>query len=178
MAFTPIEPDPIPQPCITLVGMAAAGKSTLGQKLAERLSWGQLDTDRYMESYYAMELQAIMDTYGLQEFLRIEEHLVSDLNLTRTVISTGGSVIYSDKAIAQLKKLGKIVLLDIDEATFIERVGNGENRGLAISPGKTLSDLYNEREPLYRAAADIVVRTDKFTPDECVDQIIQAINLS
>jgi len=178
MAFTPIEPDPIPQPCITLVGMAGAGKSTLGEKLAERLSWGQLDTDRYMESYYAMPLQAIMDQYGLEKFLRIEEHLVSELNLTRTVISTGGSVIYSEKAVKQLKALGKIVLLDIDETTFIERVGDGENRGLAIGPGKSMSDLYNERQPLYRAAADIVVRTDQHTPEECVDQIIQAINLT
>ncbi|QJB55459.1 homoserine kinase [Pseudodesulfovibrio sp. zrk46] len=177
MAFTPIQPDPIPQPCITLVGMAAAGKSTLGEMLAERLDWGQLDTDRYMESYYAMPLQTIMDTYGLQEFLRIEEHLVSELNLTRTVISTGGSVIYSDKAVTQLKSLGKMVLLDIDESTFLERVGDAENRGLAIAPGKSLSDLYNERQPLYRAAADIVVRTDKSTPEECVEQIIQAIDL-
>lgn len=177
MAFTPLERDPVPQPCITLVGMAAAGKSTLGEKLATRLGWGQLDTDRFMESYYAMPLQKIMDTFGLQEFLRIEEQLVSELGLTRTVISTGGSVIYGEKAVARLKKLGKIVLLDIDETTFLERVGDAEDRGLAIAPGTTMSDLYNERQPLYRAAADIVVRTDRHTPDECVDMILQQIDL-
>ena len=130
MAFTPLERDPIPLPCITLVGMAAAGKSTLGSLLAEKLGWGQLDTDSYLESYYAMSLQAILDTYGLEEFLRIEEHLVSELNLTRTIISTGGSVIYGSRAVARLKKLGPVVLLDIDKATFVERVGDGENRGL------------------------------------------------
>lgn len=178
MGFTPVEKDPILSPCITLVGMAAAGKSTLGEKLAERLDWGQLDTDRYMESYYGMPLQAIMDTFGLKEFLRIEEQLVSELGLTRTVISTGGSVIYGDKAVAKLKQLGKIVLLDIDEATFLERVGDAENRGLAIAPGSTLSELYNERQPLYRAAADIVVRTDRHTPEECVDQILQQIKVT
>lgn len=177
MAFTPIERDPIPQPCITLVGMAGAGKSTLGEMLAERLHWGQLDTDRYMESYYAMSLQSIMDTFGLSEFLRIEEQLVSELGLTRTVISTGGSVIYGQKAVAKLKSLGKIVLLDIDEATFISRVGDGENRGLAIAPGTTMRDLYNERQPLYRAAADIVVSTDHHTPQECVAQILEQIDL-
>lgn len=177
VAFEPIQRDPVPQPCITLVGMAAAGKSTLGEKLAQRLGWGQLDTDRYMESYYAMPLQEIMDTFGLEEFLRIEEHLVSDLTLTRTVISTGGSVIYSAKAMERLKSLGKVVLLDIDESTFLDRVGNAENRGLAIAPGTTMSDLYNERQPLYRAAADIVVRTDRHTPDECVDQILSAIGI-
>lgn len=177
MAFTPIERDPVPQPCITLVGMAAAGKSTLGKLLAHRLDWGQLDTDRYMESYYAMSLQKIMDTFGLEEFLRIEEALVSDLGLTRTVISTGGSVIYSDKAVARLKGLGKVVFLDIDESTFLERVGSGKDRGLAIAPGTTMSDLYNERQPLYRAAADIIVRTDRHTPEECVGRILQQVGL-
>jgi shikimate kinase len=178
MAFTPITRDEVPEPCITLVGMAGAGKSTLGGLLAGRLDWGQLDTDRYMESYYGLSLQEILDTYGLDEFLRIEEGLVSKLNLTRTVISTGGSVIYGPEAVKRLKELGPVVLLDIDEATFIERVGNGENRGLAIGPGKTMRDLYNERLPLYREAADLTVRTDRCTPDECVDLILQHIELT
>jgi len=176
MTFTPLERDDIQLPCITLVGMAGAGKSTLGEELADRLKWGQLDTDRYLESYYAIPLQGIMDTYGLDEFLRIEEHLVSELNLTRTVISTGGSVIYSETALERLKKLGPVVMLDVDENTFIERVGDAENRGLAIAPGKTMRDLYNERQPLYRAAADIVVSTDKHTPEECVDLILEHID--
>ncbi|BCS89650.1 homoserine kinase [Pseudodesulfovibrio sediminis] len=176
MSYTRIERDEVPLPCITLVGMASAGKSTLGSLLAARLGWGQLDTDRYLESYYAQPLQGIMDAYGLEQFLRIEEQLVSELNLTRTVISTGGSVIYGPKAMEQLKKLGSVVMLDIDEATFIERVGSGENRGLAIGPGKTMAELYNERQPLYRAAADILVSTDKNTPEECVDIILNQID--
>jgi len=178
MTFTPLERDEVQQPCITLVGMAGAGKSTLGELLAERLRWGQLDTDRYLESYYAIPLQRIMDIYGLDEFLRIEEHLVSELNLTRTVISTGGSVIYGNAAMERLKKLGPVVLLGIDEETFIERVGDAENRGLAIEPGKSMRDLYNERQPLYRAAADIVVNTDMSTPEECVNQILEQIDIS
>lgn len=177
MVFTPIERDKVVRPCITLVGMAGAGKSTLGELLAGRLDWGQLDTDRYMESYYGLPLQGIMDAYGLDDFLRIEEELVSALNLTRTVISTGGSVIYGDRAVARLKELGPVVLLDIDEATFIERVGSGENRGLAIGPGKTMGDLYNERLPLYRKAADLTVRTDRLTPKECVERILNHIDI-
>ena len=177
MSFTPISRDLVPQPCITLVGMAGAGKSTLGGILARRLDWGQLDTDRYMESYYGLSLQGIMDTYGLEDFLRIEEKLVSELNLARTVISTGGSVIYGPEAVRRLKELGPVVLLDIDEATFIERVGDGENRGLAIGPGKTMRDLYHERLPLYREAADLTIRTDRCAPEECVDQILQHIDI-
>jgi len=177
VAFTPIERDPVPEPCITLVGMAGAGKSTLGRLLADRLGWGQLDTDRHLEAYYAMPLQAIMDTFGLDEFLRIEGHLVGELNLTRTVISTGGSVIYAAEAVARLKSLGPMVMLDVDESTFLSRVGGAEGRALALAPGKTMRDLYAERQPLYRAAADIVVRTDRDTPERCVDQILEQIDL-
>lgn len=175
MAFVPLERDEVQYPCITLVGMAGAGKSTLGKLLAERLDWGRLDTDDYLESYYGLSLQGIMDTYGLDDFLRIEEHLVSELNLTRTIISTGGSVIYGQKAMDRLRELGPVVLLDVSEETFIERVGTAENRGLAIAPGKTLSDLYFERQPLYRAAADITVVTDASTPDQCVDAILEQV---
>jgi shikimate kinase len=178
MSFPFIERDAEPMPCITLVGMAGAGKSTLGRALAGRLGWGQLDTDQHMEAYYGLPLQRIMDTYGLDEFLRIEGHLVSQLGLTRTVVSTGGSVIYSQSAMNRLKELGPVVLLDIDEQTFLDRVGDGGNRGLAIPPGKSLSDLYNQRQPLYRAAADIVVRTDRHTPEACVDLILEHIDFA
>jgi shikimate kinase len=178
MGFSAIERDVVLAPCITLVGMAGAGKSTLGKALADRLGWGQLDTDRHLEAYYGLPLQGIMDHFGLDEFLRIEGYLVSQLSLTRTIISTGGSVIYSEAAMARLRSLGPVVLLDIDERTFLDRVGDGGNRGLAIAPGETLRDLYARRQPLYRAAADIVVRTDCSTPDTCVDSILQHIDFS
>jgi shikimate kinase len=57
-------------------------------------------------------------------------------------------------------------------------VGAGHNRGLAIAPGMSMSDLYRERQPLYRAAADITVRTDDRTPEECVQAILNKVNFT
>ncbi|XPV76770.1 MAG: homoserine kinase [Desulfovibrio sp.] len=157
--------------CVTLVGIAGAGKTTLGMPLAEALGWEVLDTDKLIESCYGIELQDVLDTYGLDKFLEIEEEIVASLRANRTVISTGGSVIYGKKAIARLKELGPVIHLDVDKESFFNRVGNAEGRGLAIGE-KSMEELFDERQPLYRAAADFTVRTDAHTPEENVKQIL------
>ncbi|WP_018123735.1 homoserine kinase [Desulfovibrio oxyclinae] len=177
MTFTKVERDSEPKPCITLVGMAGAGKSTLAPMLAEALGWKHMDTDRLLEAFYGRPLQDIFDGYGLEEFLRIEEQLVSEVFLNRTVISTGGSVVYGKRAVDRLRELGSVVFLEIDAETFEKRVGDAEGRGLAIAPGKTLRDLFDERQPLYRAAADVTVRTDRCTPEECVSEILEKVDI-
>jgi len=146
--------------CVSLIGMAGAGKSTLGRLLAEKLGWAHLDTDRLMEAYYGLNLQDLLDGLGLEAFLKAEETLVSMLGVRRAVISTGGSVIYGREAMERLKLLGPVVHLDISMSSFLKRVGDGGNRGLAIAPGRTREDLFNERQPLYQAAADFTVSTD------------------
>lgn len=167
----PNEPDaakPLPRlwegGCVSLIGMAAAGKSTLGRLLAEKLGWAHLDTDRMIEAYYGLPLQDVLDGMGLDRFITAEERIVSLLGVRRAVVSTGGSVVYGPRAMARLKLLGPVVHLDVSLENFLKRVGDGGNRGLAIAPGSTLADLYNERQPLYRAAADFTLNTD--SPDQ------------
>lgn len=149
-----------PQGCVSLIGMAGAGKSTLGRLLAERLNWAHLDTDKLMEAYYGMPLQDVLDGLGLAAFLRAEDSLVSMLGVRRAVISTGGSVVYGRAAMHRLKLLGPVVHLKISLESFHKRVGDGGKRGLAVPPGLTREDLYHERMPLYEAAADFTVHTD------------------
>jgi len=146
--------------CVSLIGMAGAGKSTLGRLLAERLGWAHLDTDRLIEAYYGVPLQDLLDGLGLADFLKAEETLVSMLGVRRAVISTGGSVVYGPAAMERLKLLGPVIFLEVSLPTFLGRVGNAGNRGLAIAPGLSREDLYRERQPLYRAAADFTLCTD------------------
>ncbi len=150
-----------PQGSISLIGMAGAGKSTLGRLLAEKLGWAHVDTDKLIESYYGLPLQDVLDGLGLQKFLEAENTLVAMLNVRRAIISTGGSVVYGREAMERLHLLGPVVHLDISMASFLKRVGDGSNRGLAIAPGRTREDLYLERQPLYQAAADHTVSTDQ-----------------
>jgi shikimate kinase len=168
------------EPCISLIGMAGAGKTTIGRALAKRLGWAHLDTDSLLEAYWGCVLQELVDGLGLEEFLRAEEKLVSELWLRRTVISTGGSVIYSPAAIQRLKSLGAVVYLQASVATICARVEGGQGRGLARRPGQSLEQLYEEREPLYRAAADHVLDMENCDLDGAVMQICRRLkkNLS
>ncbi len=166
--------DPLSQ-SVSLVGMAGAGKSTLAPLLAEALGYAHMDTDRLLEAEYGQPLQALLDAVGLDVFLCIEEHHICALAMHRCVISTGGSVIYSEKAIGRLKALGPVVFLEVDQENVLARVGAGRNRGLAIGPGKTLAELFAERQPLYRAAADITVSTTARTPESCVAEILDLL---
>jgi shikimate kinase len=160
-----------PMACVTLIGMAGAGKSTLGRLLADHLGWAHLDTDQLIEASYGLPLQEVLDGLGLETFLRAEESLVSTLNVRRTVISTGGSVVYGPEAMERLKLLGPIIFLEIDLPAFLKRVGDGEGRGLAIAVGKTREDVFAERQPLYRAAADFTLRTDEDSRQVCLERL-------
>lgn len=166
-------PDLLDSGCLSLVGMAGCGKSTLGRLLAARLGCAFIDTDRYIESYYGMPLEALLSHMGLDAFLRIEEHLVGMLGVRRAVVATGGSVVYGPKAVERLKLLGRVVFLEIGLPAFLARVGQGQGRGLARRPGQGLEDLFAERQPLYAAAADLVVRTDAEDPEQSALRILE-----
>lgn len=156
---------------VTLIGMAGAGKSTLAPLVAEKLGWKCVDTDHLIEAYYGLPLQDIVDRFGVSEFRNIEETIISTFGARRTVVSTGGSVVYGPSAMERLGSLGPIVFLQISWKACSRRVGAGRGRGLAMGPGQTVEALYEERQPLYSKYADFTVRTDKNTPDECAEAI-------
>ena len=160
-----------PQGCVSLIGMAGAGKSTLGRLLAEKLGWAHLDTDRLIEAYYGLPLQDILDGLGLEKFLEAENTLVSMLGVRRSIISTGGSVVYGKEAMVRLRLMGPVVYLNISMESFLRRVGEGGNRGLAIAPGRSKEDLFLERQPLYEAAADFTLSTDSNNLTASLDRL-------
>ncbi|SKA83413.1 shikimate kinase [Paucidesulfovibrio gracilis DSM 16080] len=157
--------------CVTLVGIAGAGKSTVGRLLANELNWAHVDTDQLLEAYYAMPLQDLLDSVGLEKFLELEEHQVANLGIQRCIVSTGGSVVYGSRAVERIRSLGPVVHLHVEPETFAARVDAAPNRGLAIG-GKTKAELHAERLPLYRHASDVEFATDTPAPEETVRQIL------
>ncbi|WP_028571241.1 homoserine kinase [Desulfonatronum lacustre] len=166
-------PDLAPRtvPCVSLIGMAGAGKSTLGRALAQDLGWALVDTDRLMEAHWGAPLQTLLDRFGLDGFLRAEEDVVAKLWLWRTVVATGGSVVYGPRAVGRLRELGPVVYLRVGVGTVCDRVRDARGRGLARRPGQSLEQLYAEREPLYQAAADLALDMDDCSISNALERL-------
>ncbi len=140
---------------LILIGMPGAGKSTVGVILAKRLGMAYVDTDLLIQVRHEKSLQALIDERGLEAFGCIEEEVLCGLDVRRSVISTGGSAVYSDAAMKVLRQQGRTLFLDVPLPQLKERITNMGDRGMVIAPGSSLEDLYRQRHPLYRRYADL-----------------------
>ncbi len=143
---------------ITLIGMPGVGKSVLGRKLAKRLGCKFLDIDEVIKKQIGLDPQEIIDKFGEKRVLEIEEEIVLNLGyINNYIISPGGSIVYSKKAMLFLKKISKIIFLHASFRSIKRRLLNISTRGIIGLKEKNLKELYKERNPLYKKYADIVV---------------------
>jgi shikimate kinase len=142
---------------IALIGMPGSGKSTIGFLLAQSLRTLFIDTDLIIQKAEGRSLQDIIKEEGMENFLAIEEDVILRLYTERTVIATGGSVIYSSHGMKLLKKIATIIYLQVKCTEIQRRIGAMTSRGLILKKGQSLIDLYNERAPLYEKYADMTV---------------------
>lgn len=152
--------------------MPAVGKSTVGQILAQKIDFQFLDSDDVIEAREQQTLEQIIETKGLEGFLQAEEQHVSTIQCEQHVIATGGSVVYSPKIMDHFKTHCLILYLYVDLDILLTRLRDLKSRGVAISPGKTIHDLYHERTPLYDAYCDLKINCGTGTPDQVVDKIL------
>lgn len=140
---------------IILIGMPGAGKSTVGVVLAKRLGYSFLDSDLVIQEKTGRLLHELISEYGTDGFLTIEDEVNAGLECARTVVATGGSVIYGDAAMDHLRKLGCVIYLKLSYAEVKARLGDLKERGVALKNGQTLRQLYDERCPLYEKYAHV-----------------------
>jgi shikimate kinase len=157
---------------VILIGMPGAGKSTVGVVLAKRLGLSFIDTDILLQARQGRRLQEIIDTDGLLAFRRLEEDLLLGLETDGAVIATGGSAIYSETAMAALKRRGTAVFLDLPLAELTRRVRDMDTRGMVIDPGQSFTDLYRQRLPLYHRHADLTVDGRGKSVEELATEIV------
>jgi len=161
------------RPNLVLIGMPGAGKSTVGVLLAKWTARDFVDTDVLIQTSQGRTLQAIVDTDGYAMLRKIEEGVLLGLSVRNSVIATGGSAVHSDAAMAHLRTHGILVFLDASLATLESRVHDFGTRGVAIRPGQSFSELFDERRVLYIKHADITITCDGMTHEQVCERIIE-----
>lgn len=142
---------------ITLIGMPGAGKSTIGVVLAKVLGYQFLDSDLLIQKQEKRRLSEIIEEEGYKGFKDVENRVNASIEAENTVIATGGSVVYCEEAMEHLKSIGTVVYLKLSLNALSKRLGNLKGRGVLLREGQNLTDLYEERTPLYEKYADIVI---------------------
>ena len=117
---------------IILIGMPGAGKSTVGVILSKYLAMDFIDTDLLIQRRCASDLQGIIDSKGYLALRKIEEEIIVSLSADTTVIATGGSAVYSKKAMDRLKRNGTLIYLRMDIKGLLGRIGDYSSRGIAL----------------------------------------------
>ena len=160
---------------IILIGMPAVGKSTVGVIVAKRLGYKFIDTDLLIQEETGKLLREIIAEQGREGFLKIEDDVNSRVNVEKTIISPGGSVVYCENAMKHYKEIGKILYLKVSYETISKRLRNAKKRGVVLRDGQTLEDLYNERVRLFEKYADLTVVEDGFSLEETIDNVLEAL---
>ena len=160
---------------IILIGMPAAGKSTVGVVIAKRLGYDFIDTDLLIQKREGRLLKEIIAEIGNEGFLAIENQVNRDLEVEYAVISPGGSVVYCGEAMQHFKEMGTIIYLKVPYETIQKRVENAQNRGVVLKAGQSLKDMYEERIKLFEKYADYTVSEAGLGLDETIDKVLELI---
>lgn len=160
---------------IVLIGMPGSGKSTVGVILAKALGMKFVDTDLLIQQSEGRLLQEIIDSDGISRFLEIEERIIAGLKSENSVIATGGSAVYSKKAMEALKSSGVTVFLNAKTEELAKRIRNMKTRGIVLDAGRTFNEIYEQRMPLYKKYADITVECDGLDTEAAVNEIAEKL---
>lgn len=159
---------------IVLIGMPGAGKSTVGVVLAKVVGHKFVDSDLVIQETYGKLLHELITEHGLDGFLEIENQVNAKLHTTKSIIATGGSVIYGKEAMEHLQEIGFVVYLKLSLESIAERLGDLQQRGVALKEGWGLKELYEERIPLYEKYADLTIDCEEKSIREITEEIAGA----
>lgn len=169
---------------IYLIGYRGSGKTSVGPPLSRLLGWPFVDMDDEIVREVGLGIKAMVAAHGWGFFRARERALIERLSIRdRLVVATGGGVVLDAQNVAEMKKSGRIVWLAARASTLRNRIREDERSG-DFRPALTDRGASNEieaqlleRAPVYRAAMDLCIPTDRVRPDAVCRQIVTALNL-
>ena len=161
---------------IILIGMPGCGKSTVGVVLAKTLGLDFTDTDLLICKREGSTLQKLIEDRGLEYFQQVESTIGKELEVSRTVVATGGSMVLYEDAMMVLKEKGKVVFIDVDLPELVSRITNITTRGITFKEGETLEDIYHSRRPFYKKYADIICKVQNQGVERTVEKLVEELN--
>ena len=161
---------------ITLIGMPGAGKSTVGVILSKYMNLNFTDTDLIIQLKYGEKLSKLIKEHGTDGFIDLEMNTIISQKFEKTVIATGGSVVYKEETMDYLKSISTVVFIDIPLSELKKRVKDLEARGVVSKNAKNISEIFEERRALYIKYADKTITTTGLTAEESAIKISELFN--
>lgn len=165
---------------VILVGMPGCGKSTVGRSLARRLGLPFVDADTVVEERIGCSIRDYFEYRGEAAFRDIEEQVIDELTQgPASVLATGGGVVLREANRQRLHERGTVIYLRSSVDRLYRRLRRDTKRPLlqVDDPLARLRDLFNTRDPLYRAAAHFVIDTHGRSRAMLMGSIIMQLEL-
>lgn len=157
---------PVMKQCMTgnifLVGLMGAGKTTIGRQLSKSLDKPFVDSDHEIEQRTGVNIPVIFEVEGEAGFRQREKAMIEELSQRRDIIlATGGGAVLNEDNRRNLKENGVVIYLRANVFDLLARTRHDRNRPLlqTADPQKKLEELFQQRDPLYREVADIIIDT-------------------
>ena len=161
---------------IVLIGMMAAGKTTIGFKLAKKLKFHFIDIDSQIEKSENKKIIDIFKDNGEEYFRKIEEKTtLSYLNKTNSVISIGGGAFLNSKIRKKIKNNSRSVWLSWKFKTILTRLSRNKRRPVVLKLNKNdLANLYKKRVKFYKMS-EFKINCEHKNKNEIINQITKII---
>ncbi|MBL8352592.1 MAG: shikimate kinase [Burkholderiaceae bacterium] len=162
--------------------MPGCGKSTVGRQLGRQLGWRFVDSDHEIEHRIGGSIRAYFEQHGEAAFRDVEQAVIAELctGAGPLVLATGGGAVLREANRRALKGHCQVVYLRSTPEELFRRLRHDTQRPLlqVRDPLKRLRDLYRERDPLYRDAADFVIETGRPSVPTLVNMILMQLELA
>ncbi|MBO5260225.1 MAG: shikimate kinase [Agathobacter sp.] len=160
---------------IVLIGMPGVGKSTIGVILAKVLGYQFVDADLLIQQQEGKLLKDIIADVGTEGFIQVENRVNASIQAEKTIIATGGSVVYGKEAMEHLKSIGTVIYLKVSFEILQKRLADIKGRGVVLKEGQDLCALFEERAPLYENYADIEISEEDLSVEETVEKLVEIL---